>query len=215
MARLDLDDKRIAARSVHAQRRRFSRRLVRERRRQGRLRLRRHRRQLRRAVDAGHGLRAAAPLLRRGERQARRLGPRDRRHGRDHAGDGRGGAGARRRRSAPSAKVAGDPDRRRQRSGRRAGERRGDLRARGRGQRSARSCCSATSCPTSAVAPETRALFTGMKIGLGHVPHERGAERAARFHLPARARTRRTTTAPASSSGRRSTIWSAPISMRA
>ena len=37
---------------------------------------------------AGHGLCAAASLLRRGERQEGRLGPCDRRHGRDHAGDG-------------------------------------------------------------------------------------------------------------------------------
>ena len=45
--------------------------------------------------DAGHRLRAAAPLLRRGERQARRLGPRARRHGRHHAGAWRAAARAR------------------------------------------------------------------------------------------------------------------------
>ena len=50
-----------------------------------RIRVRRHRRNVCGAVDAGHGLRAAAPLLRRGERQARALGPRHRRHGRHHA----------------------------------------------------------------------------------------------------------------------------------
>ena len=40
----------------------------------GALRLRRHRRRLRQPVHARHGLRAAAPLLRRGERQVRACG---------------------------------------------------------------------------------------------------------------------------------------------
>ena len=71
-----------AARSLHQERRRFSRRLVRERGGERRVRLRLHRRHLRRALDAGHRLRAAASLLRRGERQARGLGTCDRRHGR-------------------------------------------------------------------------------------------------------------------------------------
>ena len=53
--------------------------------------LRQRRRQLREPVHAGLGLCAAAPLLRRGERQEGRLGPRDRRHGGDHPGDGEGG----------------------------------------------------------------------------------------------------------------------------
>ena len=48
-------------------------------------------------VDARHGLRAAAPLLRRGERQVRRLGPRHRRHGRHHARPCARSAEARRR----------------------------------------------------------------------------------------------------------------------
>ena len=59
---------------------------------QGGLRLRRHRRQLCEPLHAGLGLCAAAPLLRRGERQEGRVGPRDRRHGGDHAGDGEVGA---------------------------------------------------------------------------------------------------------------------------
>ena len=50
--------------------------------------------------DAGLGLRDAAPCVRRGERQEGRLGPRHRRHGRDHAGDGARGA----RRMAPRSK---------------------------------------------------------------------------------------------------------------
>ena len=71
-------------RPFHQERRRFSRSVVRERDRQGRVRLRRHRRRLRLAVYARHGLCAAPPLLRRGERQARRVGSRGRRHGRHH-----------------------------------------------------------------------------------------------------------------------------------
>ena len=51
--------------------------------RQGALRLRRGRRQLREPLRAGHRLCAAAPRLRRGERQEGRLGPCHRRHGRD------------------------------------------------------------------------------------------------------------------------------------
>ena len=66
---------------------------------------------------AGHRLCAAAPCVRRGERQARRLGPCDRRHGRDHAGDGAVLRRARRR----------DPDR--------SGGARGDRRERPRGRR--------------------------------------------------------------------------------
>ena len=42
----------------------------------------------------------AAPRVRRGERQEGRLGPRHRRHGRDHPGDGESGA----RRMAPTSK---------------------------------------------------------------------------------------------------------------
>ena len=52
---------------------------------------------LRQSLHARHRLRAAASRLRRGERQAPRLGPRHRRHGRDHAGDGEGGGEPRRR----------------------------------------------------------------------------------------------------------------------
>ena len=69
---------------------------------------------------AGDRLRPAAPRLRRGEREEAGLGPRDRRHGRDHAGNGEGGCRARR----------GDRDRRtgargpdRERSGLRRGAR--------------------------------------------------------------------------------------------
>ena len=111
-----------AARSLHEFGRRLSRSLVRERADQGRVRLRRDRRQLCEPVFAGLGLCAAASLLRRGERQEGRVGPRHRRHGRDHAGDGEVGRIARR----------GDPCRcRGARGDRREGprRRRGDRRA--------------------------------------------------------------------------------------
>ena len=71
-----------------------------------RLRLRRHRRQLCEPLCAGLRLCAAASLLRRGERQEGRLGPCDRRHGRDHPGDGAGRARRRRRDSRPRSGVA-------------------------------------------------------------------------------------------------------------
>ena len=104
-----------SARSVHEFGRRLSRRLVRERADQGRLRLRRHRRQLCEPLCAGLGLCAAASRVRRSERQEGRVGPRHRRHGRDHAGDGEVRRGARR----------GDPRRcRGTRSDRREGPRR-------------------------------------------------------------------------------------------
>ena len=76
------------ARPVHALGRRDAGRALRERPGQGAVRLRRHRRQLRQPLRGGLGLCDAAPCVRRGERQEGRLGPRHRRHGRDHAGDG-------------------------------------------------------------------------------------------------------------------------------
>ena len=64
------------------------------------------RRQLREPVRAGLGLRAAAPRVRRGERQEGHVGPRDRRHGRDHAGDARARPRRAASRSAPAQGVA-------------------------------------------------------------------------------------------------------------
>ena len=80
------------ARPVHAFGRRDAGRRLRERPGQGAVRFRCHRRQLRQPLRVRLGLCDAAPRLRRGERQEGRLGPRHRRHGRDHAGDGDGGA---------------------------------------------------------------------------------------------------------------------------
>ena len=70
------------------------------------LRLRRDRRQLREPLHAGHRLRAAAPRLRRSERQAAAVGSCDRRDGRDHAGHGTGGARATASRSRPTRRCA-------------------------------------------------------------------------------------------------------------
>ena len=94
------------ARSVRQVGGRLSRLVVRERSDQGGVRLRRHRGQLRESLLGGLRLRAAAPRVRRGQRQEGSVGPRDRRHGRDHAGDGQGRGRARRRRSHCHARCA-------------------------------------------------------------------------------------------------------------
>ena len=106
LRRLDMTMRRDLLRPVRDIGRRLSGWLVRERADQGGVRLRRHRRQLRQPLHAGHGLRAAAPCVRRGERQEGRLGPRDRRHGRDHPGHGARPATARASRSAPTRRCA-------------------------------------------------------------------------------------------------------------
>ena len=72
------------------------------------LRIRRHRRQLCQPLRGGLGLCDAAPCVRRGERQEGRLGPRHRRHGRDHAGDGDGRARTRRRDRVRGRRARGD-----------------------------------------------------------------------------------------------------------
>ena len=81
---LSLDDKRMLLDLMTRSAGEMLDELVRERPGQGAVRLRRDRRQLREPLHAGLGLRDAAPRLRRGERQEGRLGPRHRRHGRDH-----------------------------------------------------------------------------------------------------------------------------------
>ncbi len=141
----------VARRQAHAARpddalgRRDAGRTVRERPRQGAVRLRRDRRQLCQPLHAGLGLRDAAPCVRRGERQERRLGPRHRRHGRDHASDGEG-------RPRP---WRGDRDGRRRQRGDRRGRARRRHRARptaapsartGSSRTSIRSCCTRASC---------------------------------------------------------------------
>ena len=176
-----------SAGSVRDLRRRISRSLFRERTDQGRARLRRHRRQLCEPVHAGLGVRAAASRVRRGERRQGRVGPRHRRHGRDHAGDGEGRDGAGRR----------DPHRRRRA---RSHRRRTDA-------RSASSREKATSLHARAIvanvnpkllvrAPDRTRCRAGagarahgeLALRLGHVPHERRAVGVAALHCLPRAR---------------------------
>ena len=111
-------------------------------------------RQARRALPAGHGARPAVPpALRRRAPGPGLLRPRDRRHGRDHAGDGLRGARARRR--DPHGR-AGGAHRRARRPGARRGPRgrdrdRGARRCSPTPIRSARSSASSRprSCPRS------------------------------------------------------------------
>ena len=141
---------------------------------------------IREPLHAGLGLRAAASRVRRGERQARAVGPRDRRHGRDHAGDGDGMRRARRRRSAPMRRCARVIVDERTRGRRRARERRDDRGARASSPTSIRSCCSSSwSTPEHARRRLPRA-HRRLSLRLRHVPHERRAVRAAGFHVPAR-----------------------------
>ncbi len=95
---------------------------------QGRVRLRRRRRQLRESLRGRLRLCAAAPRVRRGQRQEGRLGPCDRRHGRDHPGDGQAAAarGVEIRVASPVREVLG---RRRPRGRRGHRTRRSDSRA--------------------------------------------------------------------------------------
>ena len=137
---------------------------------QGRVRLRRRRRQLRQPLHARLGLRAAAPLLRRGERQEGRLGPRHRRHGRHHAGHGAGlrSAGVQIELDAPVQRGAG---------------REAAAPSASAGRR-ARCCAPASSRPTS-----TRALLFGKLVDPAALPADfREAHRQATAAAPARFR---------------------------
>ena len=181
----------------------------------GALRLRRHRRRLCQPVHAGHGLRAAASLLRRGQRQDAACGAMP------------SAAWARSRRPWRDAAQA---------QGRRHPHRRAGRRVARRGRQGRAACGSRPASalprapwpptcrpkllfrdlvPAGAVEPELQRRFIGPQVRLRHVPHERRAVGAAGLPLPARQGPRRTITAPASSSARRSTISTAPISMRA
>ena len=160
--------------------------MLRERSDQGAVRLRRHRRQLREPLHAGLGLCAAAPCLRRGERQEGRLGPRHRRHGRDHAGDGEGGARPWRR----------DRDRRRRARGDRRDGPRGRRRPRRRPQPSApetssptsiRNCCTRGWCRRTRCRRHFLDRIKNWRNRLRHLPHECRAVRPALLHRAARA----------------------------
>ena len=100
------------------------------------------RRQFRESVHARLRVRAAAPRLRRGQRQARPVGPRARRHGRDHAGDGGAKRARAASRSSPMRAVARVIVERRPRVRRRARRRRARSPRAASSPTSIRSCCS-------------------------------------------------------------------------
>ena len=184
---LDLAGAPRPARPLHQERRRSARPLVRERADQGRVRIRCGGGQLREPLHAGLGVRAPASRLRRGERQAGTVGTRGGRHGRDHAGDGRGVRVARRRH--PHERPGGARDRRgRTRVRRRARRRRG---------RSPRARVVANVNPEAPLrspgAARARArrfprAHRGLSLRLGNVPHERRARCIAGFHRAAHCR---------------------------
>ena len=159
--------------------------MVRERGGERRVRLRQHRRRLCQPAHARDGLRAAASLLRRGQRQAGRVGPRGRRHGRDNAGDGARSAGARRRhphRRARSPRSIVEGGRARGVRLRFGGARR---RAGRRRQRSPEAAVPRSRAGRRGRARTASALHRP-QVGLRHLPHECRAIRAAGLPLPAR-----------------------------
>ena len=156
------------ARAVRELRRRLSRRLVRKRSDQSRVRLRRRRRQLCEPVLAGLRLRAAASRVRQRQRQGGRLGPRNRGHGRDHAGAGEIRRGARRGRSRECARRldqrgAGPRGRRRHRRrpsvSRAGGNLESESEAAVSDSSSIRPCCSPSFASTSSAGVARRARF--------------------------------------------------------
>ena len=213
LRRLSTRNLRALSRSVHQVGRRLSRRLVRRRPRQGLARLRRRRRELRQSIYARHRLRSPASRIRRGERQKACLGARHRRHGGDHAGDGRRGRGTWRR---DRDRRAGPGGRDREGQGLAASCSRMDGVVRGtrdrcqrripgcfirqwsRATRSIRIFCAA--CGDGAAAPARS----------GSTSRSRSCRVLRRF----RAASRRIITPPASSLRRASATWIAPIVTR-
>ena len=132
---------------------------------QGRVRLRRGGRQLRQPVHAGLGLCAAAPRVRRSQRQEGRLGPRGRRHGRDHAGDGRGlpRVGVEIALDAPVARVLRRRRPRRGRAARRAA--RSSPRRRASSPTSTRSCSTRGWSTAGDLPPEFRGASSATSAG--------------------------------------------------
>ena len=180
---------------------------------QGGLRFRRGRRQFPESLRTGIRLCAPASRVRRSERRARPVGPRARRHGCDHAGDGEGMRrtrrhdphgvrGATHRVSRTDAHPASTLD---------SGE---TIVARARRrQRESEAAVRAPRC--------TRARRRGLPrtdrrlpLRLRHVPDERRAVGIAGLHVRTGSRAHSRITAAASSWRRRSRTWSARISTR-
>ena len=174
------------ARPVHALGRRDAGRAFRERSGEGAVRLRRHRRQLRQPLRGGLGLCDAAPCVRRGERQEGRLGPRHRRHGRDHAGDGARGARARRRDRNRSRRARSDRRGRprRRRHPRQWRDHPREIRRLRRQSEIAVYAAGAVGRAGAGIPRAHRALAQRLR----HLPHERRAERPALLHRAARRR---------------------------
>ena len=199
-------------RRLHEERRRLARPLVRVGTAESGARLGFGGRQLRQPVRGRVGLRAAASLLRRSERQARQVGPCDRRHGGHHAGDGGGSARARRRGHDGGSGAA--RGRRARRGGRRRTRlRRGRPRAGGGGERQPEAAVPATA-GRQRVAARVQRSDAAVQVRLGHVPDECRAARTARLLGPARQRRRSLTTRAASCSRRRSPTWTRPGTAR-
>ena len=133
---------------------------------QGGVRLRRRRRQLREPLHARLGVRAAASRVRRGERRARPVGPRARRDGRDHAGDGGRMRGA--RRHAAHRRRGRARDRRRAARPRASSSRAARSSARAAWSRtSIRSSCSSSWSRPSTCPPTFVARIDGYRCGSG------------------------------------------------
>ncbi len=170
---------------------------------------------LREPVRAGVGVRAAAPRLRRGQRQAGAVGPCAGRHGRDHRSDGEGMRRARRRAAHRRGCRAGP--------GRTADERLGVVLASGekvargaRGRQRQSALAVRAARRARAAAGRFSRAHRRIPLRLRNVPDERRAVRACPISpsLAGYASRSRTTRA-ASSSRRRSPTWSARTSMRA
>ena len=175
-------------RALHPLGRRRARPMVRERSDQGDPRLRRNRRNLRQPLCGRHGLRAAASLLGRGERQEGRLGPCDRRHGRDCAGD-RARLRRAQRRDSHELRRERDSGREGPRRRRRHGQGREACGARGRLEPSSEAHLreASRSCRSARRLPRPHRLLS-QRLGL--VPDELRARANCRAFRPARARRR-------------------------
>ena len=126
-------------------------------------------------------------VLRRGERQEGRVGPRDRRHGRDHAGDGEGARSRAASRSDVDAPRARG-DRRDGPRGRRRDRRRASDRARARvvSNLNPKLLFERLIDRAGAADADSRERIDELALRLRHVPHERRARRSCRdFTLPA------------------------------
>ena len=145
----------------------------------------------------------------------RRLGPRHRRHGRDHAGDGRGRAQAmawRSRPTAPVREVLIESDRV---GGVVLADGRVDPQPRRGRQRQSASCSTRRLVPSEALDRRLSASHAALALRLRHLPDERRAFAPAELFGIAGKRAPPIITPPASSWRQASATWIAPMPMRA